>query len=56
MPMRRAPPELTISRASMVQAVEQTPASFRPRLAMRAGRSEGRSATERESRTEPASA
>src|ERR687898_861461 len=56
MPRRRAALALTISRASMVQAAEQAPASLRPRLDIRAGRSEGRSATERVSRTEPASA
>src|SRR5215212_7191238 len=56
MPRRRAPDALTISRAAMLHCVEQAPASLTPRLAIRAGLSFGRSAIERDSDTEPATA
>ena len=54
MPIRRAVAELTISRADMVQAVEHSPASSRPRLAIRDGLSDGRMAIAFDSAAPPA--
>src|SRR3954465_4685542 len=53
-PSRRAPEPPTIRRPGDGQAGEENPASLRPRLAIRAELSSGRSAIARASETEPA--
>src|SRR5918995_6005142 len=54
MPSRRAVAALTNRRADIAHAVEHSPASFRPRLAIRAGVSDGRRVTVFDSATVPA--
>src|SRR5215207_955495 len=55
-PSRRAVVALTIRRADIVHAVEHSPASFRPRLAIRDGLSDGRRVIAFESAAVPAAA